>query len=307
MTENQIKELYNEEMSASVPDMEALWKKIDSRIDGRNAAETEIHIQQKKKPTFNLWRAGAVMAACAALMIVIPNAVRHSNELSAENSIAENAAAADDSAACEQADSADFNGAVMEDNADAEYEVKETTSSSVPLNYNSISFPDSYLKGVVAEESGDSGNYFVEEDILVETECFIDAIVDDVYASPDGDCVYYELTARSFYGGNDMETYVTVASSSQHELYIGREYIIPVKTTENGLQTVCDSVPQIEVTADRGLVYYNGWKSLDNDVSQSIIYPQNKVDDFFYDRMMFSPSDDITPLIEKWKDIHREE
>ena len=40
MTENQIKELYNKEMSASVPDMEALWKKIDSRIDGRNAAET---------------------------------------------------------------------------------------------------------------------------------------------------------------------------------------------------------------------------------------------------------------------------
>ncbi|MBQ8826534.1 MAG: hypothetical protein IJ007_05540 [Oscillospiraceae bacterium] len=304
MTENQLKELYNEEMSASAPDMEALWEKIDGRLTEKET----VSVQPKKKPTVNLWRTGAFMAACAALFFVIPSIIKHNDSYTASEGIASNGntpAVYEDAAA----DNAYFDtagdAAVFEESfAEAEVTVTETSSL---LNYSSLTFPDSYLKNVEFSGEPNGGEYFVEEDILVETECFIDAIVDNVYASPDGDCVYYELTAKSSYGDEDVGEYITVASRSQHEMYIGREYFIPVKVTETGLQTVFDGVPQIEVTADNGLVYYNGWESLNTELSQSILYPQNKVDDFFYDRMMFSSSGDITPLIEKWKDIHKEE
>lgn len=304
MTEWQIKELYNEEMSASAPDMDALWEKIDSRLTEKEP----VSVQPKKKPAINLWRTGAFMAACAALFFVIPNIIKHDDSYTASESIASNGntPAVFEDAAADNAynDAADAPAASEESFTEAEITVTETTSL---LNYSSLAFPDSYLKNVEFSGEPNGGEYFVEEDILVETECFIDAIVDNVYASPDGDCVYYELTARSSYGEDNVGKYVTVASRSQHEMYIGREYLIPVKVTETGLQTVFDGVPQIEVTSDNGLVYYNGWESLNSPSSQSIIYPQNKVDDFFYDRMMFSSSGDITPLIEKWKDIHKEE
>ena len=304
MTEHQLNELYNEEMSASAPDMEALWEKIDGRLTEKET----VSVQPKKKPAINLWRTGAFMAACAALFFVIPNIIRHDNSYSASEGIAlnSNTPAVFEDAAADNAcnDTADA-PAVFEESI-AEVEVTFTETSSL-LSYSSLPFPDSYMKNVEFSGEPNGGEYFVEEDILVETECFIDAIVDNVYASPDGDCVYYELTAKSSYGEDDVGTYVTIASRSQYEMYIGREYLIPVKVTDIGLQTVFDGVPQIEVTADNGLVYYNGWETLNTESSQSILYPQNKVDDFFYDRMMFSSSSDIAPLIEKWKTIHKEE
>lgn len=307
MTEEQLKELYSEEMSASAPDMEALWERIDSRIEEKTAVDEKITYVQSKKTTFNLWRAGAFAAACAALFFVIPNVIKHNENMDASAGIAadnaapsvvyeESADAAEDNAYFENADTP----AAEEESVE---QVKtETFTTKGILSYENLIFPDSYLKGVEFSGETDEG-YFVEEDILVETECFIDAVVDNVYASSDGDCVYYELTAKSCYGESGVGEYVTVASRSQHEMYIGREYLIPVKITETGLQTVYDGVPQIEITADNGMVYYNGWESLNTEYSQSISYPQKKVDDFFYDRMMFSSSGDITSLIEKWKDI----
>lgn len=305
MTEWQLKELYSEEMSASAPDMEALWEKIDERV-GKSEKKTE-YVQPERKSKINLWRTGAIMAACAALAIVIPNAVRNNDNLESSAGIAaDNAAAVYDDAVYEEEEYSDSADEEIVEEAVPEAEITFTTAVRDGLSYEMLSFPVSFEKGV--EFSGESTDgYFVEDDILMETECFIDAVVDNVYASPDGDCVYYELTAKAFYGEGSIGEYVTVASRTPHEMYIGREYVIPVKTTEKGLQTVYDSVPQIELTADGGMVYYNGWESLDSGYSQSIIYPQKKVDDFFYDRMMFSSSGDITALIEKWKDIHREE
>ena len=255
MTKEQLKELYNEEMSASAPDMEALWEKIDSRIEEKTAVEKKITYVQSKKTTFNLWRAGAFAAACAALFFVIPSIIKHNEAM--ENSAgiaADNAAVYEDSADAVKNDDhadAESEAAVMEES------IEQTFTTSV-LSYENLIFPDSYQKGVEFSGETDDG-YFVEEDILVETECFIDAVVDNVYASPDGDCVYYELTAKAYHGGSDMGQYVTLASRSQHEMYVGREYLIPVKVTEKGLQTVYDGVPQIELTADNGMVYYNGW------------------------------------------------
>ena len=85
-----------------------------------------------------------------------------------------------------------------------------------------------------------------------------------------------------------------------------REYLIPVRTVDGELETVFDGVPQIEFTEDGGMIYYNGWRSLDGEDSVSLIYPKNGVDDFFYDRMKFSYKKDVSELIEKWNSIREE-
>lgn len=298
MTEERIKELYTEEMSGSAPDMDALWEKIDSKLTEKEAPAP------KKKSNITLWRTGALIAACVTILLAVPSILNRDDIASdsASNDSAKN------SISVEQAltTPAFFNDAVGAENGDAEEVVEEAIpentfeTSDGPLSYNELSFAPSYTENISCSGTPFGGDYFVEDDILMETECIIDAVVDNVYASPDGECVYYELTAKAVYGSNDLSGKVTVASCSEYSLKIGGEYVIPLKNSDNTYQTVFDSVPQIEVTADGGLVYYNGWECLNAPDSQSIIYPQNKVDDFFYDRMMFSFNGDISPLIEKW-------
>ena len=299
MTEERIKELYTEEMSGSAPDMDAIWAKIDSRLTEKEAPAP------KKKSNITLWRTGALIAACVTILIAVPSVLNRDDIASTEKSAPNNAS---NSISVEQALTTPsfFNDAADAENEAAEEVVEEAIpentfeTSDGPLNYNELSFAPSYTKNISCYGTPSGGDYFVEDDILVETECIIDAVVDNVYASPDGECVYYELTPKAVYGSNDLNSKITVASCSEYSLKIGGEYVIPLKTSDDTYQTVFDGVPQIEVTADGGLVYYNGWECLNAPDSQSIIYPQNKVDDFFYDRMMFTFNGDISPLIEKW-------
>jgi hypothetical protein len=100
--------------------------------------------------------------------------------------------------------------------------------------------------------------------------------------------------------GEDTAENITVASRSKYRMLENREYLIPVKSVDGEFETVYDGVPQMEFTSDGGLVYYNGWRSLDSENSSDLIYPQSGVDDYFYDRMKFSYSGDISALIEKW-------
>ncbi|MDE6595415.1 MAG: hypothetical protein K2K44_05345 [Oscillospiraceae bacterium] len=53
---------------------------------------------------------------------------------------------------------------------------------------------------------------------------------------------------------------------------------------------------------DGGVIFHNGWQSLDEN-SCWVKYPQNNVDDFFYDRMRFSYTDGMASLTDKWKTV----
>ncbi len=304
MTDKRLKELYNAEMTESAPDMNALWDKIDSNLTPK---ETPV---KKKKSHITLIRTGALIAACVTLMVAVPRLMGGdkfaSESANASDSYIENTVNTPD----RYDDYAD-----MEAAAEAETTYIATTviaeenvsGTSGLLNYYDLDFAPSYENNLSCSGTPYGEDYFVEEEILVETECIIDAVVDKVYASPDGECIYYELTPKAVYGGNADSDTVTVASCNEYTMLEGREYIIPLKAANDGYSTVFDGVPQIEVTLDGGIVYYNGWECLNSVSSQSIIYPQNKVDDFFYDRMMFSYDGDISPLIEKWDSIRKTE
>lgn len=305
MNENKLKELYEAEINNSAPDFDKLWEKIDSNLAPKEIIAPEIAITPKKSP-MNAVKTVAALAAGLALVAFIPS-LFSTNQFSADMS--ESAGMAADS----PTDSADIQNSVnMEDASDdaADAMDEEAVSDSMwedvqeeemLISYEDLSF-NSYSETVyTCTGTPQGGEYFVEEEVLADADYIINAKVKNVSLSEDGSKILYELENSVTYPEIRTEI-VFVESCSAYTMKRGREYLIPVAQTADGYRTVYDNIPQIEFTADGGLVYYNGWSSLDDSTSQSIIYPQRTVDDFFYDRMKFSYSGDYSAMIQKFYD-----
>lgn len=278
MNENKLKELYNSEIEGSSPDMDALWSRIEEKLPEKQPTESK----PVRKPFITLTKALAGIAACAVIAIAIPAVM--DTKKSESNTASMDINYSD--AACADEEYLEENGAFAE----------EDKAAAASDNTDITDAPAEEAVSAGSEEMA----YFVEDDILVQTECFVDAVVSNVYA--ESDCVYYELEAKEYYGVEE-ESSIIIESRSDILMEQGGEYIIPLKVVGGSYRTVCETVPQIKVTDEGGLIYYNGWKTLDNESSENIPYPQGSVDDFFYDRMMFTDSKDISTLIEKWSSL----
>ena len=278
MNENKLKELYNSEIESSSPDMDALWSRIEEKLPEKQLTESK----PVRKPFITLTKALAGIAACAVIAIAIPAVM--DTKKSESNTASMDINYSD--AACADEEYIEENGAFAEEDKAA-------------AAADNADITDAPAEEAVSAESEEMA-YFVEEDILVQTECFVDGVVSNVYA--ESGCVYYELKAKEYYGVEE-ESSIIIESRSDILMEQGGEYIIPLKVIDGSYRTVCETVPQIKVTDEGGLIYYNGWKTLDNESSENIPYPQGSVDDFFYDRMMFTDSKDISALIEKWSSL----
>lgn len=278
MNENKLKELYNSEIESSSPDMDALWSRIEEKLPEKQLTESK----PVRKPFITLTKALAGIAACAVIAIAIPAVM--DTKKSESNTASMDINYSD--AACADEEYVEENGAFAEEDKAA-------------AAADNADITDAPAEEAVSAESEEMA-YFVEEDILVQTECFVDGVVSNVYA--ESGCVYYELEAKEYYGVEE-ESSIIIESCSDILMEQGGEYIIPLKVIDGSYRTVCETVPQIKVTDEGGLIYYNGWKTLDNESSENIPYPQGSVDDFFYDRMMFTDSKDISALIEKWSSL----
>ncbi len=297
MNEQQLKMLLTAEINDSAPDKDALWAKIEGRLQPKAAQPVEA--PRKKPINLNAIRAAGIAAACIALIAVVPavlnRGMMNSEQMTdaADGSMSmvqdEQNAAADE--ASENTDS------VQSDNG---IQVVEPTEF---LNYRELEF-SSYSETIYSCSGTPYGDsYFVEEDVLAQTERIVKAEVTAVYQT-DEDSICYELAVHESYPKSD-ESIITVESRSPYKLRRGREYLLPLASTSDGWRTVQDNVPQIEFDIHGGAVYYNGWSSLDTGGSESLIYPQVSEDAHFYDRMMYSQSGDITVLIGKWESLER--
>ena len=63
---------------------------------------------------------------------------------------------------------------------------------------------------------------------------------------------------------------------------------------------VFENAPQIELTLDGGMVFQNGWDSLENG-SVTLEKKSLNMNDYYFDRMRYSPQYDISQLISEWK------
>lgn len=292
MNEKQLEKLIKSEIENSAPDKDILWEKIENKLTPKEGTASEIRITPKKSYVKIILAA----AACAAVALALPRLLslgsletsEHSPQFSEDN--------ASDSISEDIADSNEEAAGDSEEDYSAEAPNTQESGTGKLLSYDALSFP-SYSETVLeclGAPYGDS--YFVEDNVLSEAEYIVDGTVKRAFSGKNGRSICYEIEVAASYPDTGMDT-VIVESCSPYKMKRGRQYLIPVNETENSYRTAFDNVPQIEFTSDGGMVYYNGWSTLQG---ESIIYPQKTVDDFFYDRMMFSYTGDYSELISKF-------
>lgn len=284
MNEKQLEKLIKSEFENSAPDKDILWEKIEKNLTPKESTASEIRITPKKSYVKIILS----IAACAAVAVALPRLLSAGNIETAEDSPQFSESNISDSS--EQA-SEDY-----EEQYTPEAPTEQESGVGTILSYDALSFP-SYSETVIeclGFPYGDS--YFVEENVLSEAEYIVDGTVKRAFSGKSGKSICYEIEIEASFPNTGTDT-IIVESCSPYKMKRGREYLIPVNETDDSYRTAFDNIPQIEFTSDGGMVYYNGWSTLQG---ESIIYPQNKVDDFFYDRMMFSDTGDYSELISKF-------
>lgn len=289
MNKKELKKQYIAHCESTAPDMDKLWERIESGLEEK----PENGVSSKPVRSFNLRWA----AAAAAVLVLIPSILIGTNNTKSDMSMSNGAAlkAADQMPAEAKPETT---AAAAADNFDMA--AGETASLPETVYYEELSF-NTYAEETpvpTAKPFGDE--FFVEEKVLAETDIIVDAVVSRVYKG-EGGTVCYVLTAED--GGIGS---VTVESASRYTLKPDREYILPLKKTENGYRLAFENAPQIERTLDGGLVFHNGWQCLAEN-SAELVYPQAYADDFFYDRMRFSYTDGMASLTEKWRELKESE
>ncbi len=284
MNEKKLTELYIEEIENSAPDFDVMWQKIEANLEPKTQP---INITPKKNGL-------KAMVAVAAMIMIIPVAVAiiESNNIPMQESTADvqQTQAAENTTAEEAADDY-YNDAAAE-------EAPETNKPDKKLSYSDLQFSSYSTTYLTCSEAPYGDDYFVEEDILGEADYIVKGEILKAYTSENGAGICYEMEISGSYPEVGVDT-IIIETRSPYTMKRGREYLIPIKETTFGYRTVFDHIPQIEFTADGGMVYYNGWSISGG---ENLLYPRTSEADF-YDRMMYSYSGDYSELIDKFMNI----
>ena len=285
MKTSKILKLYKENAEKNSPDMESIWEKIEGKL----GPKPEGSVTSKPLPKKITFRRSAVWATvCAAALVIFPISVRiinNTHEMSANDS------SAADTAPMTEAVTTTFSE--YAENFDEEFN-DAAAEEAEPS--------DGMYPAASVSAAAKSGNeYFVEEDVLIKTDVIVNAYVDRVYSKGNSTC--YEISAENIETGEAEN--ITLESDSLYTMKQDGSYILPLKSENGGYSLAFENAPQIEETESGGLVFHNGWISLDEN-SAPTEYPQVSVDDFFYDRMRSSYSNDVSPLLEKWHEVRQE-
>lgn len=280
-----IKDQYIQHIHDTAPDMDKLWNRIESEID-----KTENHSAQQPNITYsrtNVKQASTkksiftAMTAAAAAIVIAVGAVQMSESLRTGK---ENSAA-------------NFDGSNNRTNTSESIKIDPDEI----LNYSSLELSSTSTAAYKENYTADGDEYFVEKNVLEQTDCFADVTVLKADLTAHGG--NYTLRVNELYSkdGNDAQTgSFTVKSSTPYIMQENREYLIPLKKENGKYYLVFENAPQIEMTLDGGAVFQNGWNSLDEN-SCSVTKEELGKNDFYYDRMRYCPQEDLTELIESWK------
>lgn len=303
--DKKIKELYKAHADQNAPDMDALWERIERGLDEKNAEDISgvTSSPVKKSISFRKIAVRAALAA-AAVLIIIPAAFRGANTSNMTSDV-NNADAGNAAPSAMQEFAADsengYDASDLDGGAVGTVMSDEKAFGGTVL-YESLNLAPAEISADMpsGETSGD--DFFVEANVLIHTDIIVNAYVDRVYSR--GGTVCYELTAEN---ADTRETEnITVESATPYRLLENRSYLLPLKVSGGVYSLAFENAPQIEFTLDGGMIFHNGWVTLDDGSAADVIYPQNGIDDFFYDRMKFSYSADADILVKKWHELRED-
>lgn len=312
MNDKKIKELYKAHADSNTPDMDALWERIERGLDEKNAGNTDGVTSKPVRRPIGLKKASvrAVLAAAVAL-VILPIAFRSVNVPNMAEGSTDNAVNPNDAAVYQQTGDETIalttEAMTVNDNDEGDYvddsmdggaaESKSISAGTVIYDDLNLSPAEFNGKAPSGETAGD--DFFVEANVLVHTDIIVNAYVDRAYSR--GETVCYELTAENADTGETES--ITVDSATPFVMLENRRYLLPLTVSGGEYSLAFENAPQIEVTLDGGMIFHNGWISLDDGSAADVIYPQNGIDDFFYDRMKFSYSADTDTLVKKWHEL----
>lgn len=284
--EDKLMEKYQGEMSQYAPDMDKMWDRIEAGLEERSPREKKIVLHSKKR-TAAIWAAAAI--------ILIP--VGYQALQFSENSINSNETAVVDQS---------MDGASNGGNFDAAEEAAEDFEPSVDskpsedgfhaghlpekMKYTELNFPRETAMSNMPDIENECVAYFVESEVLSQTERFVDVKVRSANYNKAENAVEYELydvlgdtllNISTAFGNGENNT----LCSNQYVLKIGHEYILPLGERDGKYYIVFPSAPQTELTEDGYAVFHNGWTSFMENETAYLECPRNGKDDYFYDRM----------------------
>ncbi len=280
--EDKLMEKYQGEMSQYAPDMDKMWDRIEAGLEERSPRAKKIVLHSRK-------RAAAIWAAAAMILIPVGFKAAQFSENSINNS--------DMAVADNMTDGASNGGHFDAAEEAAAAEDREPSEDSSPaghlpekMDYTELNFPRSEAMSNMPEIENECVAYFVESEVLSQTERFVDVKVRSVSYNEAENTVEYELydvlgdtvlNISTAFGNGENNT----LCSDRYVLKMGHEYILPLGERDGKYYIVFPSAPQTELTEDGYAVFHNGWTSLMEYETAYLECPRNGKDDYFYDRM----------------------
>lgn len=303
-----LKNEYTQHIHDTAPDMDKLWDRIESEIDKKeNHKEIEnetTHQENREKIKSNMSYT-KIAAIAAAFIVVFAGAnifnesrkakIARENFPTERNSLSENNAFGEDIA--EETDGA-FNEPEKLGKGD---ENAVSKGDIVSVNYEQLDLNATDTQPYNISYIPTGNEFFVEKDVLSETQLFIDATVEEAKLLDDK--AEYILKVNNMYTKDGTVDFgeIKVVSSTPYILQKNREYLLPLEMNSDGnYGIVFENAPQIELTLDGGMVFQNGWDSLENG-SVTLEKKSLNMNDYYFDRMRYSPQYDISQLISEWK------
>lgn len=278
--EDKLMEKYQGEMSQYAPDMDKMWDRIESGLEERSPRARKIVMHSKK-------RTAAIWAAAAIILIPVGYQALQFSESSIKNN---------ETAVVDQSMDGASNGGYFEAAGEAAEEFEPSVDSSpaghLPekMDYTELKFPRETAMSNMPDIENECVAYFVESEVLSQTERFVDVKVQSASYNKAENAVEYELydvlgdtllNISTIFGNGENNT----LCSDQYVLKIGHEYILPLGERDGKYYIVFPSAPQTELTEDGYAVFHNGWTSLMENETAYLECPRNGKDDYFYDRM----------------------
>ena len=303
-----LKEEYTQHIQDTAPDMDKLWDRIESEIDKKEnhkEIENETTYQDNREKIKSNMSYTKIAAIAAAFIVVFAGAnifnesrkakIARENFPTERSSLSENNAFGGDIA--EEADGA-FNEPENLGKGDANAVSK---GDIVSVNYEQLDLNATDTQPYNISYIPTGNEFFVEKDVLSETQLFIDATVEEAKLLDDK--AEYILKVNNMYTKDGTVDFgeIKVVSSTPYILQKNREYLLPLEMNSDGnYGIVFENAPQIELTLDGGMVFQNGWDSLENG-SVTLEKKSLNMNDYYFDRMRYSPQYDISQLISEWK------
>ncbi|MCM1022906.1 MAG: hypothetical protein NC395_02460 [Prevotella sp.] len=304
LNDKKIKELYKAHADSSAPDMDALWERIERGLDEKNAGdESGVTSKPLNRPVGLRKVFLRAALAAAAVLIILPIAFGSVSKNDMAESAFDAGASSNGAAVQDMQDmqAGEVTAAATANGMDGGADEAESVSHGTVL-YGELDLAPAAFEGNApsGETSGD--DFFVEANVLIHTDVIVNAYVDKAYSR--GETIRYELTAENADTGETES--ITLNSATPFVMLENRSYLLPLTVSGGVYSLAFENAPQIEITLDSGMIFHNGWITLDDGSAADVIYPQNGIDDFFYDRMKFSYGADADTLVKKWHELKGE-